>query len=432
MQSPCAGTRSIDEILDIAVGRRVSVEVSKSERDVKPSPRATDGPIAFFDGIGTAHSLPLVAGLDAAASRAGFRRHWTTAIEPPAVADRPPSGPLSCEWTPTRGFYAEFCESGTFAPFAYRAAWRRAARRARDEGAVLLCDLAVEQLLASRGLPVRAGLPGVWVVHQVPAPPDTRPLALRVKLTVANPRRWRRQLRTVRARSILRRLAASGGRFVVHTPAAQDRLARIVPGDLIRTARWPIISAAAPPELATDAPDDLVAVFPGECREGKGLDVLLQALPAMEGLAILDLPSVVTGGAQALVARAADPRIRMGTTWLTNDDYQQHLRSAALAVLPYRAAATANAGISASLLDILAVGLPAVITRPIAGGLPEGYGGAVVVEPDSAPALAAGMATAIANVDELRRCARTQGPAFVRAQHTYEQYLETIIEAGSR
>ncbi len=383
-------------------------------------------PIALFDGIGTAHSLPLIAGLDGAAGRAGLARQWTTAIEPPAAGDP------SCDWTPIRGFYAEFCADGTIAPFAYRTACQRALIRAADAGAAFFCDLAVEQLLASRGVPVRVGLPAVWVVHQVPVPRDTRPLALRAKVTIANPRRWRRQARSVHARVLLRHLADRDGRFVVHTPAARDRLARIVRGDLIHTAKWPIISAAAPPELATDAPVEAVAVFPGECRAGKGLDVLLEALPQVPGLAALDLPSVVTADARRLVEHACDPRIRMGTGWLTNEAYQERLRSAALAVLPYRTAATANAGISASLLDVLAIGLPAVISRPIAGGLPDGYGGAVVVEPDSAPALAAGIARALANLDELRACARDQGPSFVRTHHTYEQYLRTIIAAGSR
>ena len=163
-----------------------------------PSP-----PIAFFDGIGTADSLPLVAGLDGAAARAGYERLWTTAIRPPAVDD-PES---ACAWTQTRGFYAEFCADGTTAPVAYRTAWRRAMARAADAHAAFFCDLAVEQLLASWGLPVRVRVPAVWIVHQVPVPPDRRPFVLRAKLTIANPRRWGRQVRSVRRAAILRRLA---------------------------------------------------------------------------------------------------------------------------------------------------------------------------------------------------------------------------------
>ncbi|HEV7527153.1 MAG TPA: glycosyltransferase [Acidimicrobiia bacterium] len=384
------------------------------------------GPVAFFDGIGTAHSLPLIAGLDRAAAARGLRRQWTTAIRPPDAGD------ASCEWVPTRAFYGEFCERGTTAPFAYRSAWRHAIDRAADSGAAFFCDLAVEQLLGSQGTPLRVGLPAVWIVHQVPVPRDTRPPALRAKMLVANPTRWRRQARALHQRAVLRRLARADGRFVVPSEAAKDRLGRIVAADLIHVAAWPIASAAAPPQLATDAPDEVVAVFPGECRPGKGLDVLMQALPAVTGVDAFDLPSVVTADAQALVAAASDPRVRMGTSWATNEAYQEHLRAAALAVLPYRSAATSNAGISASLLDVLAVGLPAVITRPIAGGLPDGYGGAVVVEPDSPSALAAGIAKAIANLDELRGRARVEGPAFVLEHHTYERYLQTIVEAGAR
>ena len=223
----------------------------------------------------------------------------------------------------------------------------------------------------------------------------------------------------VAPRAILRRLAASGGRFVVHTPAARDRLARIVPGDLIRTARWPIISAAAPPELATDAPEDLVAVFPGECREGKGLDVLLQALPAVDGLAALDLPSVVTGrraGARRARGRSADPdgndvadeRRLPGTSAFG------HARGAP--VPSGRDGERGHLGVAARRARGRAC--PRSSPVPIAGGLPEGYGGAVVVEPDSAPALAAGMATAIANLDELRRCSPDPGPGLRAASNT--------------
>jgi hypothetical protein len=172
-------------------------------------------------------------------------------------------------------------------------------------------------------------------------------------------------------------------------------------------------------------------VFPGECREGKGLDVLLDALPSVSGLDTVDLPTVVTPQAQRLVHAARDPRVQMSTSWLTNDDYQARLRGAALAVLPYRKSAMANAGISASLLDILAVGLPAVITKPIARGLPPDYEGAVVVDADSPRALAAGINRALAELDSLRAAARRQGPAFVAANHSYERYLDVLIEAGA-
>ena len=282
--------------------------------------RGTAAPqIALFDGIGTAHSLPLVAGLDGAAERSGVRRQWNTAIRPPSAGDD------ECDWDATRGFYAEFCERGTFSPIAYRAACRRAIKRAAAAKCPLFCDLAVEQLLASYGPPLRIPMRSVWVVHQVPSPVDGRPLTTRAKIWLANPRKWRRHLRTLHTRAVLRSLARSGGRFVVHSPAARERLARIVPRDRIDVVGWPIASRANPPEPAPGAGRDAVAVFPGEARAGKGLDVLLEALPHIAELALLDLPSVVTEDAQRLVREADDSRIRVGTTWLTNDDYQSHL-----------------------------------------------------------------------------------------------------------
>jgi hypothetical protein len=382
-------------------------------------------PAAFFDGIGTAHSLPLVAGLDRAAASAGMTRQWTSALRPPGV---PASG---CDWTPTRAFYTDYCERGDFSPYAYRRAVRAALARAEASGAAFFCDLAVEQLLASRGAPVHARIPSVWVVHQVPHPPRDASLVDRAKTVVANPRKWPVEARLRHARAVLRDLARTGGRFVVHTEGARNRLARIVPGAPIHVASWPTVLAADPPQPAPGRPDLVAVVFPGEARQGKGLDVLLEALEDLDGIDIVDLPTVMTDGARELVQRVADPRVRMGKTWLTNDEYQRHLRAATLAVLPYRTAAMANAGISASLLDVLAVGLPAVITKPIARGLPEGYGGAIVVEPDSPPALARGIYQAIRALDRLRTAARAQGPAFVAKHHSYERYLEALVAAGT-
>jgi Glycosyl transferases group 1 len=392
-----------------------------STSGVDPMSRAA----AFFDGIGTAHSLPLVEGLDDAAFRIGLSRQWTTALRPPGAANG------SCSWTPTRSFYADFCETGSFSPLQYRRAAQDAITRAEASNAAFFCDLAVEQLLASYGRPVRVELPGVWVVHQVPHPRRTGPATRRTKVLAANPRRWTREARLAHARSLLRGLARSGGRFVVHNVGARERLARIVPPDVVHLGSWPIVAASAPPQLASGNGNEVVAVFPGECREGKGLDVLLGALPAIRGVDRFDLPTVVNATAQALVQRSGDPRLEIGTSWLTNDEYHGHLRAATLAVLPYRTAAMANAGISASLLDVLSVGLPAVITRPIARALPDDYEGAVVVEPDSVDALAAGVVDAVQRIDELRAAAQRQGPAFVVANHSYEKYLETIVEVGT-
>jgi glycosyltransferase involved in cell wall biosynthesis len=383
------------------------------------------GQVAFFDGIGAAHSFPLIAGLDDAAARAGLRRQWTTALRPPGVADE------MCEWNPGRAFYAEFCATGRASSVAYRAAWQRAVDRAEKSGCAFFCDLGIEHLTASYGAPLRVGMPAVWVVHQPPPPRDSRALPTRAKVVAANPRRWRRLSRHAHARSVLHRLARGHSRFVVPSTPARDRLAQIVEGDRIVVAPWPVVSAAVPPPLADDAPSEPTAVFPGEARVGKGLDVLLAALAAVPDLAKIDLPSVIAADAQALVRRTGDPRVAMGTTWASNEAYQAQLRAATLAVVPYPAAAAANGGISASLLDALAIGLPVVITEPIARLLPAGYGGAIVVRPGAPDALADGIRTALRDIDRLRAHARVEGPAFVVANHSYEQYLDTIVAAGA-
>lgn len=381
---------------------------------------------AFFDGIGTAHSLPLVTGLDMAAEAGGVRRSWTTALRPPGA------GAPACDWTPARSFYAEFCENGSFPPISYRRTCRDAVTRAEREGASFFCDLAVEQLLASYGPSVSVKIPSVWVVHQVPHPPREGTFMRRAKLLAANRRRWGREARLVHARSVLRSLSRTGGRFVVHTEKARDRLSRIVPNERIFLTAWPVVSASSPPALAHDGTGGVRAVFPGECRESKGLDVLIDALPMIDGVDAFDLPTVVARDAQARVRGADDERLRMGTAWLSNDDYHSHLRDATFAVLPYRTAAMSNAGISASLLDVLSVGLPAVITKPIARGLPESYGGAVVVDPDSSAALAAGVKELLANLDAVRDAARLEGPRFVAEHHSYENYLDVLMQVGTR
>jgi glycosyltransferase involved in cell wall biosynthesis len=243
--------------------------------------------------------------------------------------------------------------------------------------------------------------------------------------------RWRVLTRHAHARGVLHHLARGQTRFLVPSLPARDRLARVVPADRIRVAPWPVVSETAPPPLAEPAEGEPRVVFPGEARIGKGLDVLLAALGAVPEIATMSLPSVVAADAQALVRRTADPRVEMGTTWATNEAYRSELRSAWLAVLPYPVAAAANGGISASLLDVLAVGLPAVVTEPIARVLPPDYGGAIVVRPDSPDALAEGITAALRRIDELRFHARAEGPAYVLAHHSYEQYLRAIVEAAA-
>jgi glycosyltransferase involved in cell wall biosynthesis len=376
--------------------------------------------VAFFDGIGTAHSLPLVAGLDGAAERAGLRRLWASALRPPGAR----SG--SVDWVEIESFYERFCETGEFSPAEYRRTCRRAMTRAEESGASVFCDLAV-----SRGLPIRPKMPSVWVTHQVPHPVRADSAVQRGKRLVANPRRWSNEAKLIHERNVIRALARADGRFVVHTEPARERLRAIAPKATVQLASWPIVSETSPPALASASRDEVRAVFPGEAREGKGLDVLLSALPYIEGIDIFDLPTVVTAEAQFSVRNARDERVRMGAEWLSNADYYGRLQAASIAILPYRRAAMANAGISASLLDVLAVGLPAVITAPIARGLPAGYEGAIVVAPDSATELADGVNEALRRLDELRAAAREQGPAFVLKHHSYEQYLDALLEAGT-
>jgi glycosyltransferase involved in cell wall biosynthesis len=379
--------------------------------------------IAFFDGIGTAHSLPLVEGLDRAADLAHVNRQWTTALRPPTA------GRSGCAWHETRAFYAEFCAGGRVSPVAYRRAWQDAVAGAQSAGCSVFCDLAIESLTTSFGPPLHVDLPAVWAVHQPPVPRDDRSFLLRTKVLARNPRIWRRRARAAHARSVLRHLSRPPSTFVVPSDAARNRLSQVVPAERIHVLPWPIVSGATPPALALENGTDgeIVAVMPGEARSGKGLDVLLDALGGVEGVSAFDLPTVVTDDARALVRQAGDPRVHMGTTWLSNDDYRARLQAASFAVLPYRTSGTANGGISASLLDVLAVGLPAVVTEPIARMLPAGYGGAVVVAPDDAAALARGITQAVHDLDGLRARARAEGPTFVLAHHTYEQFLAAIL-----
>jgi glycosyltransferase involved in cell wall biosynthesis len=380
---------------------------------------------AFFDGIGTAHSLPLVEGLDRAAEASGLRRLWTTALAPCTVPD------AKCVWTPGRAFYAEFCETGSFPAMTYRRTLSTALAAAADDGASFFCDLAVEHLLASHGSPLRPKLPTVWVVHQSPHPKRNGPLFRRAKFLAANRQKWRHDTRVAHARGVLRSLARAGGQFVVHTERAQQRLAQTVPANRIYLGSWPIVSRSHPRPLAAPNHDRTVAIFPGEARPGKGLDLLIEALPSITGVELFDFPTVVSPDARRLLGRAADPRVRLGTSWLPNDGYLAHLRDATVAVLPYRSSAMTNAGISASLLDVLSVGLPAVVSKPIADALPENYGGAVVVDADSSDALAKGIARALREIDDLGAAARAQGPTFVAQNHSYESYLEVLIDAGA-
>jgi glycosyltransferase involved in cell wall biosynthesis len=378
-----------------------------------------DPSVAFFDGLGAAHSLPVVQGLDDAAQHADMRRAWTSAVRPSGADD------ARCAWTKVPAYYEEYCETGRFPAVSYRRTLQAAVARAEASNAAFFCDLSVEHALGSYGLPIRADLPTVWILHQVPRTAGSgRALA-------GNPRKWRTEAELAHARGVLRHLNRSGGRFIVPSAAARDRLARIVSANRIRISSWPVVSASNPPKLAVPDAHETVVIFPGEARHSKGVDVLLAALPDMKGFDVLDIPTVVSTDVRARIAGADDTRIQTGRSWLSNEEYRRRLQRSSLAVLPYLRSAMANGGISASLLDVLSVGLPAVVTRPLARLLPPGYEGAIVVEPESADAIARGVTEALRDLDRLTAAAQEQGPAFVLANHSYEQYLDVIVAAGT-
>lgn len=147
----------------------------------------------------------------------------------------------------------------------------------------------------------------------------------------------------------------------------------------------------SPGSLANDLPDEY-AIFSGNMATWQGVDVILEALAEPDWPSSLHAVFVGDGDHAELVLHSSDSRVHyMGR--LDRASMIALLSDAMLALAARRDVPASSTGVSPfKVLEAAAAGVPAVVTD-IAGQstLARSLGGAIVVPPDSAKALAQGV-----------------------------------------
>jgi glycosyltransferase involved in cell wall biosynthesis len=224
--------------------------------------------------------------------------------------------------------------------------------------------------------------------------------------------------------ALSRRIHAAGDLVIAHSAFDRGRLVEEFAVDPSRVAVVPhgeygFFGNEAPPADRVSArramglaTDDEVALFFGYIREYKGLDVLLDAWPAVT--AVRPRARLVIAGDPARLAPSRRTELegwarRVGAIarfqYVPFEDVVRYFAAADLLVMPYR-----HVSQSGVLFLALAAGLPVVATH--VGGLPELLRDgehALLVPPESPVALAGAIARALGDAalrDRLSRAGR--------------------------
>lgn len=361
--------------------------------------------ICLFDPILGGHHAGLMAGLAGAALDRG---HQIEMFFPEPVA---PADQEGVRWHPARIHPRRRLVDG-------RRAIVRAARVCVDEQVGLFCDLFVDRTVWVAGrvlssIPVR-----IHVAHHVRQYSPHRP-------TRAG------RLRAGFLRRRLTQLAERGGHLVVHTENARRSLGEFLPPGVLTRLQLPAIHRTDLPPRAP-AQDPPLLLFVGEARPEKGLELLLQALTRIEKEVALE----VVGRQPTFLLdrlRSGPSSIRMSWTdrFVSSSELDEAYQRASLVVLPYLGSFASTGAASSVLVEAFTRGVPVLTSSVLSDQLPSGYEGAVVVAPDDAETLAAGLRTALERLPHLEEGAR-RGIRDARMRHSYESYLEGLLEIASR
>ena len=164
-------------------------------------------------------------------------------------------------------------------------------------------------------------------------------------------------------------------------------------------------------------PDELVLAVVGVIRPYKGLDELLDAwdqvdLDGPRRLVIAGAPTEQPGVERLIERAAVDPRVLIDARKVPADEIQLYLRSADVAVLPYRRSLNSGA-----LMLALTFGVPVIV--PAGGGLAE------LVEPSFARTFDSGDPASL--VEALRRAPELATPEAALAAEAAADALDPML-----
>jgi hypothetical protein len=219
--------------------------------------------------------------------------------------------------------------------------------------------------------------------------------------------------------------------FVVHTRAAHAEALRwLRPNRLLQLA-WPAASLAEltvrfahPPPLG----EDRHALLIGDARDAKGIHELLTAIEG-DGPLLRIVGQQPEGLESEIRRRYPRARVEWETGWISHSRLSQAIAAASVLVFPYLKAFSLHGGVSGALAQALTSGKPLVVSTVLAGQLPESDA-VRLVEPGDVDGLRRAVDWALRNSVELHHAAQRTFE-HVRAEHTYELYLERMLEGLS-
>ncbi len=233
----------------------------------------------------------------------------------------------------------------------------------------------------------------------------------------------------------------------VHTDSIKEELVRLYGSDLLRQR---IFVVPDPVELSEGVPQQVareflglpqnkpVILFFGGLRWDKGPDILLEALSLLEG----DWYAVIAGKPvqirEAEVERYRE-KLRKPERLLTrlghipDEDVVNYFLAADIVALPYRRVFKGTSGI---LQHAAAAGKPVIATDVgEVGATVQEHGLGIVVEPESAEALAEGMQRFLARREDLTKETRLRALQYAKAndwrimaKRVREAYLAAVEE----
>jgi glycosyltransferase involved in cell wall biosynthesis len=355
--------------------------------------------ICFFDVASSGHHPSFRAGLASAAVDTGAEV---------TVASPDPHELPDIEWI-------HAVERGL--GLGGRRQFRRISNHCRDIEAAMFVDLNFDR--------------NVWVIpHSHANIPARRHVLHHTNQYIAEDRGTMGGLRTAGLRRFLSRLTDQGAQVIVHTQRAREVLGPIAAPNSILQFGYPIHREwilHADTHIAVDHHRPRV-LFVGRARREKGLQDLLEAVARLGRDVVIQVAGPQDVAVLSSIQRSSPTvEIEWLDKFVPDVELMELFRTASIVAVPYRGVFRRHGGASGVLLQALAQAKPLITTYAVADQLPTGYGGAVIVPPDDALALAEGLEYALQRIGQLSRAAVAAGPSFVSTHHTFSGYINALF-----
>jgi glycosyltransferase involved in cell wall biosynthesis len=358
--------------------------------------------VLFYDNGATGHHAGYLAGLVAEAERKHVDFMIASAFLPSTLADE--ARWIEAPPAPLRDLRTN------------RAALARATRLGSARGIDTLIDLYLDKQ--------------VWNVYSIRDMDKCVHVLHHAKQYSFDNRAGAAKARTIFLRRRLRRWTQSGATIVVHTTTSRRILQRFLPRERVILAGYPVSQSSLRRQRSNATRPTLL--FIGAGRKEKGLDTLFEALardPDLARLLILgrqppDVRSVLSREFPQVSAEWHD-------TFVDDTTLSEAYATSDLAVLPYRLRFGHHGGPSSVLLESLSSGIPIVTTPALQDQLPRDYRGALIAESDTPERLLEALRNSLDCLSDLSDAAEREGPTFIAEKHTYERYLDTLLDAAA-